>query len=188
MPSSQRKQKGRTANTVRPIVLALPIFPARLQASIFGRSELNFRVRNGNGWTLALISTNLRRRKVRSTLFPALPKTPFASLLLLFLANPLALGFARRSLATLFYFLEKESKQRKLQAFSLLTVFFNSKYFIKFSSHCQEPFCSQLCRPKGGPKSQTSEAFAIWNEKINGAQVSFRRQPEANRAQFIFEW
>ena len=39
-------------------VLALPIFPARLQASIFGRSELNFRVRNGNGWTLALINTN----------------------------------------------------------------------------------------------------------------------------------
>ena len=39
------------------LVLALPIFPARLQASIFGRSELNFRVRNGNGWTLALIST-----------------------------------------------------------------------------------------------------------------------------------
>ena len=40
-------------------MLALPIFPARLQASIFGRSELNFRVRNGNGWTLALINTNL---------------------------------------------------------------------------------------------------------------------------------
>ena len=39
-------------------VLALPIFPVRLQTSIVGRSELNFRVRNGNGWTLALISTN----------------------------------------------------------------------------------------------------------------------------------
>jgi hypothetical protein len=39
-------------------VLALPIFPVRLQTSIFGRSELNFRVRNGNGWTLALINTN----------------------------------------------------------------------------------------------------------------------------------
>ena len=38
-------------------MLALPIFPVRLQTSIFGRSELNFRVRNGNGWTLALIST-----------------------------------------------------------------------------------------------------------------------------------
>ena len=51
----QKKKDGQ--QTVRPFVLALPIFPARLQASIFGRSELNFRVRNGNGWTLALIST-----------------------------------------------------------------------------------------------------------------------------------
>ena len=40
------------------LVLALPIFPGRLQPSIVGRSELNFRVRDGNGWTLALISTN----------------------------------------------------------------------------------------------------------------------------------
>ena len=38
--------------------MALPIFPDRLQSSIVGRNELNFRVRNGNGWTLALISTN----------------------------------------------------------------------------------------------------------------------------------
>ena len=39
-------------------MLALPIFPGRLQPSIVGRSELNFRVRDGNGWTLTLISTN----------------------------------------------------------------------------------------------------------------------------------
>ena len=39
-------------------MLALPIFPGRRQPSIVGRSELNFRVRDGNGWTLALISTN----------------------------------------------------------------------------------------------------------------------------------
>ena len=39
-------------------VLALPIFPGRLQPSIVGRSELNYRVRNGNGWTLTLINTN----------------------------------------------------------------------------------------------------------------------------------
>ena len=44
--------------TVSSLVLALPIFPGRLQPSIVGRSELNFRVRDGNGWTLALISTN----------------------------------------------------------------------------------------------------------------------------------
>ena len=44
----------------RPIwvMLALPIFPGRLQPSIVSRSELNFRVRDGNGWTLALINTN----------------------------------------------------------------------------------------------------------------------------------
>ena len=32
---------------------------ARLQASIFGTNELNFRVRDGNGWTLTVINTNL---------------------------------------------------------------------------------------------------------------------------------
>ena len=39
-------------------VLALPIFPGRRQPSIVGRDELNYRVRNGNGWTLILINTN----------------------------------------------------------------------------------------------------------------------------------
>ena len=66
-----------------------PIFPGRLQPSIVGRSELNFRVRNGNGWTLALISTNLlsfekesKQRKLhvfyfRRTVFLSLP--PFST-------------------------------------------------------------------------------------------------------------
>ena len=40
-------------------VLALPIFPVRLQTSIFGAGELNCRVRDGNGWTLTAINTNL---------------------------------------------------------------------------------------------------------------------------------
>ena len=40
-------------------MLAPPIFPGRRQPSIVGRNELNYRVRNGNGWTLVLISTNL---------------------------------------------------------------------------------------------------------------------------------
>ena len=39
-------------------VLASPILPVRHQTSIVGRNELNFRVRDGNGWTLALINTN----------------------------------------------------------------------------------------------------------------------------------
>ena len=51
------KEKGRTKLFVL-FVLALPIFPVRLQTSIFGRSELNFRVRNGNGWTLTVKNTN----------------------------------------------------------------------------------------------------------------------------------
>ena len=55
-------------------VLALPIFPARLQASIVGRNELNFRVRNGNGWTLILINTNysisLKRLVTRTGIEP----------------------------------------------------------------------------------------------------------------------
>ena len=40
-------------------VLALPILPVRHQTSIFGASELNCRVRDGNGWTLTAINTNL---------------------------------------------------------------------------------------------------------------------------------
>ena len=39
-------------------VSALPIFPVRLQTSIFGADELNFRVRDGNGWTLIAINTD----------------------------------------------------------------------------------------------------------------------------------
>ena len=47
----------RSQPKLRP-VLALPIFPGRRQPSIVGRDELNYRVRNGNGWTLILINTN----------------------------------------------------------------------------------------------------------------------------------
>ena len=37
---------------------ALPIFPGRFQPSIFGTNELNYRVRDGNGWTLIVIDTD----------------------------------------------------------------------------------------------------------------------------------
>ena len=53
--ANAKKQDNRTAVLH---VLALPIFPGRLQPSIVGRIELNFRVRDGNGWTLDLINTN----------------------------------------------------------------------------------------------------------------------------------
>ena len=36
----------------------LLIFPGSFPPSIFSASELNFRVRDGNGWTLAAINTN----------------------------------------------------------------------------------------------------------------------------------
>ena len=50
------KENGSLTTAVQ--VLALPILPGRHQPSIVGRDELNYRVRNGNGWTLILISTN----------------------------------------------------------------------------------------------------------------------------------
>ena len=47
-------------------MLAPPIFPGRRQPGIVGRNELNCRVRNGNGWTLALIGTNFTGRESAS--------------------------------------------------------------------------------------------------------------------------
>ena len=57
-PRFELRMQKETVNGLSLSVLALPIFPGRFQPSIVGSSELNFRVRNGNGWTLALISTN----------------------------------------------------------------------------------------------------------------------------------
>ncbi len=37
---------------------ALPIFPGGCPPSIFGTFELNYRVRDGNGWTLKVINTD----------------------------------------------------------------------------------------------------------------------------------
>ena len=51
-------KRKRTAKAVRFFVSALPIFPVRLQTSIFGADELNCRVRDGNGWTLIAINTD----------------------------------------------------------------------------------------------------------------------------------
>ena len=117
--------------------MARPILPVRLQTSIVGRNELNYRVRNGNGCTLALIGTNFvgvdfvsfataQARSLTHSVTPPLPREPayaglrsekdgrtssawtshhsrprkrdlsLASSRLLFLANPLTLGFARR--------------------------------------------------------------------------------------------
>ena len=45
----------------------LPIFTPRRQGTIFGTTELNFRVRYGNGWTLSVIDTNYFSRFLRFT-------------------------------------------------------------------------------------------------------------------------
>ena len=52
----------------------LPIVPGRFQPSIVGTSELNFRVRDGNGWTLTVINTNYSVR-VRRDFLPSLLAT-----------------------------------------------------------------------------------------------------------------
>ena len=41
---------------------ALPIFPGGCPPSIFGTEELNYRVRDGNGWTLFVINTDCEPR------------------------------------------------------------------------------------------------------------------------------
>ena len=51
------KGEGKVSFTL--VCPRLPIFPARLQASIVGTTELNFCVRNGNRWTLCVNNTNL---------------------------------------------------------------------------------------------------------------------------------
>ena len=44
-----------------------PIFPCSRPQSIVGANELNYRVRNGNGWTLAAKSTNSHIYRKRIT-------------------------------------------------------------------------------------------------------------------------
>ena len=55
-----RRRKNKTAARLGDCFLCwrTPIFPGRHQPSIFGTNELNFRVRDGNGWTLVVINTN----------------------------------------------------------------------------------------------------------------------------------
>ena len=55
-------------------MLALPIFTPSHPGTIVGTHELNFCVRNGNRWTLAVINTNCKWHYI----------TPFTSCQLLF--------------------------------------------------------------------------------------------------------
>ena len=51
-------KKAKQKNLLRLKCWRRLIFPARRHASIVSTSELNCRVRNGNGWTLTVIDTN----------------------------------------------------------------------------------------------------------------------------------
>ena len=55
--SAVRTKKRPPQRVVSSLCRRRPIFPVRLQTSIFGTTELNFRVRDGNGWTLSVINT-----------------------------------------------------------------------------------------------------------------------------------
>ena len=55
-----RHNKKRPETSLRTLNLSrrLPIFTSRFQLTIFGTSELNFCVRNGNRWNLTVIDTD----------------------------------------------------------------------------------------------------------------------------------
>ena len=124
-------------------MLALPIFPVRLQTSIFGAGELNFRVRDGNGWTLTAINTDL-------------------------------LSF------------EKESKQRKLGDFSLLTVFFNDKSLYSI--------LTQLSRENGDPCGNRTHVCGVRGRRLSrltngpfGAPSGTRTRDPLIKSQLLYQ-
>ena len=62
MPPANENNNKEKADRIGQLSLCCwrrPIFPGRLHPSIFGTDELNFRVRNGNGWNLTVINTNM---------------------------------------------------------------------------------------------------------------------------------
>ena len=54
----KKKKENHLQNSKWFIMSALPIFPGGCPPSIFGTFELNYRVRDGNGWTLKVINTD----------------------------------------------------------------------------------------------------------------------------------
>ena len=63
-PAYAKTGHRRIPMTCFPLCRRLPIFPGRFQPSIFGASELNCRVRDGNGCTLTAISTDYIYQRV----------------------------------------------------------------------------------------------------------------------------
>ena len=62
----QKQHEVRTKSDLGCSCWRIPIFPGRLQPSIFGTTELNFCVRNGNRWTLCVNLTNSAPSGIRT--------------------------------------------------------------------------------------------------------------------------
>ena len=58
--------RGQNEFWPRLLCWRVPIFPGRFQPSIFGTTELNFCVRNGNRWTLCVNLTNSAPSGIRT--------------------------------------------------------------------------------------------------------------------------
>ena len=58
-PATGKKQAA-AFNAAAALCQRRAIFPGRRQPSIVATDELNFRVRNGNGWTLIVIGTDFQ--------------------------------------------------------------------------------------------------------------------------------
>ena len=54
----RKNQKSEQPKLFASLCRRRPIFPGRFHPSIVGTEELNYRVRNGNGWTLSVINTD----------------------------------------------------------------------------------------------------------------------------------
>ncbi len=60
-----KKENSCPIGQLNSLCWRLPIFPGGCPPSIFGTNELNYRVRDGNGWTLIVISTNCTKTHPR---------------------------------------------------------------------------------------------------------------------------
>ena len=77
------------------------------------------------------------------------------------------------------------SQERESVPFSLLTAFFNSKYFIKFLFLCQEQLCSLPRRPQGGHQNENQRSVFVLERKNSvGSKLSRLRGSERSEACF----
>ena len=120
-PPGKRKTPGRLTGCLR--CWQRPIFPGGFPPSIFGTGELNFRVRDGNGWDLTVINTGsyfflCGKKKVSKK------ETTF-SFFTLFFPEKKAVCVTPVGLNT-WFFAERKRKQKR-NGISFSTLFFPKK-------------------------------------------------------------